>query len=80
MKKGPDNDAWPLSKNRLAKLEGDISRLEAEKNRLEEELAKPELYSDPVKARETPKQYEKACRELEALYREWTENAETQNG
>ena len=66
----------PLSKNRLARLEGDISRLEAEKNRLEEELARPELYSDPVKARETPKQYEKVCRDLEALYREWTENAE----
>jgi ATP-binding cassette subfamily F protein 3 len=70
----------PLSKNRLARLEGDISRMEAEKNRLEEELAKPELYSDPVKARETPRQYEKLCRELEALYREWTENAEMQNG
>ena len=50
--------------------------MEAEKNRLEEDLAKPELYSDPVKARETPRQYEKVCRELEALYREWTENAE----
>jgi ATP-binding cassette subfamily F protein 3 len=69
----------PLSKNRLARLEGDISRMEAEKNRLEEELAKPELYSDPVKARETPRQYEKLCRELDALYREWTENAETQS-
>ncbi len=67
----------PLSKNRLARLESDIAALEAEKNRLEEELAKPELYSDPVKARETPRQYEKVCRELEALYREWTENAET---
>ena len=66
----------PLSKNRLAGLEADIARMEAEKNRLEEELAKPELYSDPVKARETPQQYEKVCRELEALYREWTENAE----
>jgi ATP-binding cassette subfamily F protein 3 len=67
----------PLSKNRLARLEGDISRMEAEKNRLEEELARPELYSDPVKARETPRQYEKVCRDLEALYREWTENAGT---
>ncbi len=65
-----------ISKNRLARIEHDISALEKEKEALEADLARPELYADPLRARETPRRYEQVCRELEALYQEWTENAE----
>ena len=65
-----------LSKNRLARVESAISALEKEKESLEADLSRPELYSDPQRARDVPRRYDQVCRELEALYQEWTENAE----
>jgi ATP-binding cassette subfamily F protein 3 len=72
---GPEPERKPvkkLSKNRLAKLEADISRLEMEKSQTEEQLADPALYTDPEKARSLPRRYDEICRELEELYAVWS--------
>ena len=62
-----------VSKNRLAQMEKKISRLEQEKEELEADLARPELYTDPQKARDVPHRYRELCAELDALYHRWLE-------
>ncbi len=66
-----------LSKSRLARLERDIAALEKGKTELESELARPELYTNPEKARAVPRKYEELCRQLEALYQQWMQQGET---
>jgi len=62
-----------ISKNRLAQMENEISRLEREKQTLEAALARPELYTDPQKARDLPRRYQKLCTELDERYHTWIE-------
>ena len=62
-----------ISKNRLAQMEKDITRLERERERIAADLARPELYADASRARELPRLYRKICSELDTLYREWTQ-------
>jgi ATP-binding cassette subfamily F protein 3 len=63
-----------LSKNRLAQLEEDISRLELEKSQIEAQLADPALYADRNKARTLPRRYDELCRQLDDLYTLWSES------
>ena len=69
--KRPAKPRRRTSKNQLARMEEQLSQLEKEKESLEAELAKPEVYADPQRARELPKRYQRICRDLETLYGEW---------
>jgi ATP-binding cassette subfamily F protein 3 len=54
----------------------DLERLEAEKKRLEEELARPEVYSSGEKARSVKLKFDEAATALEAKTHEWEATAE----
>jgi len=63
-------------KQQLKKVEATIEKQEAEKKRLEEELAKPKVYSNPRTLADTNKTY-KACKsDLDKANQEWEKIAE----
>jgi ATP-binding cassette subfamily F protein 3 len=66
-KRGPSNNA----KRRLAELEKQIERAEAELAGLEDELADPAAWSSPSSAERAGKRHEKAKRAIAELYAEW---------
>ena len=71
-KEAPQARAKPkISKNRLAVIEKEIAKLEAEKAGLEAALADPDLYADAERARATPQRYKAVGEQLDALYAEW---------
>ncbi len=60
-----------VSKNELNKIEVQIQELEDKKKRIEEELSKPQVYSDVKKFSETNTQYDRVNSELAVLYKKW---------
>lgn len=56
---------------RIAAVEQEIEKWEAEKRSLEEALADPELYADGRRARETVQAHQHALETLERLMDEW---------
>lgn len=56
---------------RIAAVEQEIEKWEAEKRSLEEALADPELYADGLRARETVQAHQHALETLERLMDEW---------
>jgi ATP-binding cassette subfamily F protein 3 len=60
-----------LSKNEMNKLENQIQELETKKLELEEELSKPNVYSNIELFAKTNSDFEKIEKELEALYQKW---------
>ena len=70
-KSGPRR-APRLSKNRLARLEQEISALERERTSLEAAMADPANYANPEKARSLPARYAEVKAALERLYDLWT--------
>ena len=60
-----------VSKNELNKIEVQIQELEDKKKKIEEELSKPQIYSDSKKFAETNIQYDKVNNELASLYKKW---------
>lgn len=56
---------------RLAAVEADIERWEAEKRRLEEALADPDLYADGERARATVQAHQQALVVIDQLLAEW---------
>jgi ATP-binding cassette subfamily F protein 3 len=57
-------------------IESRIEKKEAEKTRLEESLADPNLYTDPTKSRELTVAYQTLKDELTSLYASWEEMME----
>ncbi|HAR20810.1 MAG TPA: ABC transporter ATP-binding protein [Cytophagales bacterium] len=60
-----------VSKNEMNKLENQIQELETKKLELEEELSKPNVYSNIDLFAKTNSNFEKVEKELEALYQKW---------
>jgi len=55
----------------MNKLENQIQELETKKLELEEELSKPNVYSNIDLFAKTNSNFEKVEKELEALYQKW---------
>ena len=64
-----------VSKNKLAKVEEEICRLEAEKEKLERALCEPAHYSEAGHAPDVARRYKEASEKLKALYSEWADGA-----
>lgn len=63
------------AKKLVAELERKIDQAETDKKQLEEEMAKPSVYSNPDVLAETSQKYEQVKEKLEQLNDEWTEAA-----
>jgi ATP-binding cassette subfamily F protein 3 len=63
-------------RDRVAAGEVTIASLEAELKDLDEALVQPDLYQDPVRARELGRQARDVRARLEAAYEEWSDAAE----
>ncbi len=70
-KEEPKPAASSLSKNELNKLELQIQEVENKKKKLEEELSKPEVYSNVNKFSDANAAFEKVDKELASLYQKW---------
>ncbi len=63
-------------RDRVEAGEADIAALETELKALDEALVQPDLYQDPVRARELGQQARDVRTRLEVAYEEWSEAAE----
>lgn len=61
---------------KLAEAEQQVESLEKEKERLEQEMAAPQLYADETRWAEVNKQYESCKRRLDRWYGKWEEAQE----
>ena len=57
--------------NRIAKIELQVEKLEAEKIKIESKLAEPDFYRDQQRAAEVGKRYQQLQDEIPKLYDEW---------
>lgn len=60
----------------ISKLEKEIELFEEKKSQLEDDLASPEVYSNPTLIKEKKAEYESVKKELDSKYSAWTENNE----
>lgn len=60
-------------KSALEKCENEILNLESAKNKLEEDLVNPRIFSNPQLAKEKNLDYEKTKSQLDTKYNRWTE-------
>lgn len=63
-------------RDRVARYEAEIESLESELRAVEEELVKPDLYQDFIRARDLGARARDLRSRLDALYEEWTRAAE----
>ncbi len=66
--------------NRLRQLEKEMEKLTAEKTKLEQSLAEPEIYSDPIKAKQLAQQQTQVSNQLAKVEEEWLEVSEQLEG
>ncbi len=59
------------NKNKILEMENTISRLTSERQKLDEQMASPDFYSDPGKIAGARKTYAKILQDLEAAEEEW---------
>jgi hypothetical protein len=80
VKKGVSPEPARLTPRQLKqyceRVEQDIIRLEAQREKTENEMADPTIYSDAERMRELLAAYEKAKLELANLYEHWERLAE----
>lgn len=62
--------------NKIAKIEGEIAALEAQKTNLEQELAKPEVYGNSTQLAKVQGQYEETKTQLSGKEAEWEQLVE----
>ena len=62
--------------NDLKKVEERIGKLEERDQEIDEEMAKPEVFTNSVKCQELSKEKANILEELESLYEQWEELAE----
>ncbi|WP_296622119.1 ABC-F family ATP-binding cassette domain-containing protein, partial [Marivirga sp.] len=67
----PEDAELKAKQKELSKLETQIEKLESDKNSLEEELAKPDVYGNPDKLFEVNQEFDKVNKELEAYTEKW---------
>jgi ATP-binding cassette subfamily F protein 3 len=65
-----------MRQRRLERLEARIAELEQTAERLEAEMAKPDVYQDYVKLQEIQAELDRTKNELDVAYVEWTELAD----
>ncbi len=63
-------------KAKIEVLEKKIAELEEQSEKLQNDMTKEEVYSDPIKMKETQKNFRDAKEELEIAYEEWTKFSE----
>lgn len=66
--------------NRLRQLEKEMDKLTTEKTKLEHSLAEPEIYSDPIKAKQLAQQQAQISSQLAKLEEEWLDVSEQLEG
>ncbi len=66
--------------NRLRQLEKEMDKLTTEKTKLEHSLAEPEIYSDPIKAKQLAQQQAQVSSQLAKLEEEWLDVSEQLEG
>ncbi|WP_448528747.1 ABC-F family ATP-binding cassette domain-containing protein [Raineya sp.] len=67
----PLSKSTPKQQKAIEKIEQEITILEAEKSRLEKELASPEIYEQIALLQEIQEKYQQTCKELDEKMQVW---------
>ncbi|MCB0833463.1 MAG: ABC transporter ATP-binding protein, partial [Bacteroidetes bacterium] len=61
---------------KISELEAAITSLELRKSQIEEEMAKPEVYTDGEQIRRLQREADEVSKKIDAAFKEWTSLSE----